>query len=153
MHVQGQAGSITLVPSSEPPLTESEIYTLLATGRTSLKRGSGSSEIGSAQAVSVLGSLAASQLKGAVSDKVGLDVLSIEAGEGGTLQGATLEAGKYVTDDLYLGWAGKVGADPTRYENANALRLEYQFLPRWSFEALYGDAKSGSADIVWSRDY
>ncbi len=103
MHVQGQAGSITLVPSSEPPLTESEIYTLLATGRTSLKRGSGSSEIGSAQAVSVLGSLAASQLKGAVSDKVGLDVLSIEAGEGGTLQGATLEVGKYVTDDLYLG--------------------------------------------------
>ncbi len=153
MQVQGEAGSITLVPSSEPPLTESEIYTLLATGRTTLKRGSGGSEIGSAQAVSVLGSLAAAQLKGAVNDKVGLDVLSIEAGDSGTLQGATLEAGKYVTDDVYLGYVGKVGADPTRYENANAFRLEYQFLPRWSFEAVYGDAKSGSADIVWSRDY
>jgi len=57
MHVQGQAGEIQLVPTSEPPLTESEIYTLLATGRTNLKRGSGGSEIGSAQAVSVLGSL------------------------------------------------------------------------------------------------
>ncbi|HSP18187.1 MAG TPA: translocation/assembly module TamB domain-containing protein, partial [Myxococcaceae bacterium] len=153
MQVQGQAGSMTLVPSSEPPLTESEIYTLLATGRTTLKRGSGGSEIGTAQAVSVLGSLAASQLKNAVDDKVGLDVLSIEAGDKGTLQGATLEAGKYVTDELYLGYAGKVGADPTRYENANAFRLEYQFLPRWSLEAVYGDAKSGSADIVWSRDY
>ena len=153
MHVQGQAGEIQLVPTSEPPLTESEIYTLLATGRTTLKRGSGGSEIGSAQAVSVLGSLAAAQLKTAVSDKVGLDVLSIEAGDEGLLQGATLEAGKYITDDLYLGYAGKVGADPTRYENANAFRLEYQFLPRWSFEAVYGDAKSGSADIVWTRDY
>lgn len=154
MHVQGQAGDIQLVPTSEPPLTESEIYTLLATGRTNLKRGSGGSEIGSAQAVSVLGSLAASQLKTAVSDKVGLDVLSIEAGdEGQLLQGASLEAGKYLTDDLYLGYAGKVGADPTKYENANAVRLEYQFLPRWSFEATYGDAKSGSADVVWTRDY
>ena len=154
MHVQGQAGEIQLVPTSEPPLTESEIYTLLATGRTNLKRGSGGSEIGSSQAVSVLGSLAASQLKTAVGNKVGLDVLSIEAGdEGNVIEGSTLEAGKYLTDDLYLGYAGKVGADPTKYENSNAVRLEYQFLPRWSFEATYGDAKSGSADIVWSRDY
>ena len=53
MHVQGQGRDIQLVPTSEPPLTESEIYTLLATGRTNLKRGSGGSEIGSAQAVSV----------------------------------------------------------------------------------------------------
>jgi translocation and assembly module TamB len=154
MHVQGQTGDIQLVPTSEPPLTEAEIYTLLATGRTNLKRGSGGSEIGSAQAVSVLGSLAASQLKTAVSDKVGLDVLSIQAGDEGNLfQGSTLEAGKYITDDLYLGYAGKVGADPTKYENSNAVRLEYQFLPRWSFEATYGDAKSGSADVVWTRDY
>ena len=153
MHVQGEAGEIQLVPTSEPPLTESEIYTLLATGRINLKRGSGGSEIGSTQAVSVLGSLAASQLKTAVSDKVGLDVLSIQGGDEGLLQGSTLEAGKYITDDLYLGYAGKVGADPTKYENSNAVRLEYQFLPRWSFEATYGDAKSGSADIVWTRDY
>jgi translocation and assembly module TamB len=153
MHVQGEAGEIQLVPTSEPPLTESEIYTLLATGRTNLKRGSGGSAIGSAQAVSVLGSLAASQLKTAVGDKVGLDVLSVEAGDDGLLQGSTLEAGKYLTDDVYLGYAGKVGADPTKYENSNAVRLEYQFLPRWSLEATYGDAKSGSADIVWSRDY
>jgi len=153
MHVQGQAGEIQLVPSSEPPLTESEIYTLLATGRTTLKRGSGGSEIGSTQAVSVLGSLAASQLKSAVSDKVGLDVLSIEGGEEGTLHGASVEAGKYLTDELYLGYAARAGADPNRYENTNSFRLEYQFLPRWSFEATYGDAKSGAADIVWTRDY
>ena len=153
MNVQGQGKSISLVPSSQPPMSEAEIYTLLATGRRSLKRGAGSSEIGSAAAVSVLGSLAASQLQGAVNTKVGLDVVSVSAGEGGTLEGATLEAGKYITDELYLGYAGKTGADPGRYENSNAFRLEYQFLPRWTLEAVYGDAKSGSADVVWSRDY
>jgi translocation and assembly module TamB len=153
MHVQGQGQDIALLPSSEPPLTESEIYTLLATGRTSLKRGGGGSSVGTAQAASVVGSLAAAELKSAVNDKVGLDVLSIEAGDTGGLQGASLEAGKYLTDEVYLGYTGKVGADPTRYENSNGVRLEYQFKPRWSFEAAYGDAGSGSADIVWSRDY
>src|SRR5262249_51728391 len=151
MHVSGQGKNISLTPTSVPPLSETEIYTLIATGRTSLRRGGGgSSEIGSATAVSVLGSFAAAQVKGAVNQKVGLDVLSVEAGESGSLQGATFEAGKYLTDELYLGYTGKVGADPSKYENSNAFRLEYQFLPRWSFEAIYGDAKSGSADIVWS---
>jgi translocation and assembly module TamB len=153
MHVQGQGKDIALIPSSDPPLTETEIYTLLITGRTSLKRGGGSSAIGSSQSVSILGSLAASQLKSAVNSQVGLDVLSVEGGEGGSLQGAVLEAGKYLTDDVYLGYTGKVGADATRYENSNAVRVEYQFLPRWSLEAIYGDAKTGSADVVWSKDY
>jgi translocation and assembly module TamB len=153
MHVQGQGKDIALMPSSEPPLTEAEIYTLLATGRTSLKRGGGGSEVGSAQVSSVVGALAAAQLKSAVGDKVGLDVLSVESGDTGGIQGSSLEAGKYLTDEVYLGYQAKVGADPTKYENANAVRLEYQFKPRWSFEAAYGDAGSGSADIVWSRDY
>jgi translocation and assembly module TamB len=107
MHVQGQGKNISLVPSSEPPLGESEIYTLLATGRTNLKRGGGSSEIGSANAVSVLGSLAASQLKSTVGKKVALDVLSVEAGDTGGLEGASIEAGKYLTDELYLGYAAR----------------------------------------------
>ena len=62
---------------------------------------------------------------------------SVEAGdEGQRLPGANVEAGKYLTDELYVGYAGKMGADPTKYENPNAVRLEYQFLPRWSSRQL-----------------
>ena len=142
------------MPSSEPPLSESEIYTLLATGRTSLKRGTGSSEIGSAAAVSVLGSLAASQLKGAVSTKVGLDVLSVEAGEAGTPPGINRRGREVHHRRAVPGLRGQGRCRPDDVtRTANAFRLEYQFLPRWSLEAVYGDAKSGSADIVWTRDY
>ena len=42
-----------------------------------------------------------------------LDVLSIEAGDEG-LSGATLQAGTYVTDKIYIGYQGQLNADPER---------------------------------------
>ncbi|HSP77498.1 MAG TPA: translocation/assembly module TamB domain-containing protein, partial [Myxococcaceae bacterium] len=144
--VRGQGKDFTLKPTSEPALTESEIYTLLATGRRTLKAGSGAS-MNQGQVASVLGSLLASQARKALAQKLPLDVLSIEAGEEG-LTDARLEVGKYLTDELYLGYNGRLGTASTssgnsssRRENDHAVCLEYQFSPRWGIEAEYGDAQ------------
>jgi len=150
--VRGQGKDVTIKPSSEPPLSETEIYTLIATGRRTLKHNSGATS-GSSQAASIVGSLAASELKKTLASKLPLDVLSIQAGESGGLTGSKLEAGTYVTDQIYIGYTGRIGARPERGENSNAVRLEYQITPRWSLEGEYGDAKAGSADLIWSRDY
>ena len=152
MTIQGQGENIVLEPTSEPPMGESEIYTLLATGRRALKHGSGTTTSGSAQAASIVGSLAAAQLKTALASKLPLDVLSIEAGDEG-LVGSKLEAGTYVSEKIYIGYTGRIGADPSKGQNSNAARFEYQFSPRWSFEAELGDAKAGSADLIWSKEY
>jgi translocation and assembly module TamB len=108
------------------------------------------------QVASVLGSLLASQARKALAAKLPLDVFSIEAGEEG-LTDARLEVGKYLTDDLYLGYAGRLGApqnqSTTRRENNAAVRLEYQFSPRWGLEVEYGDAQQGGADVIWSKEY
>lgn len=149
--IRGQGTDVTVKVSSNPALSESEIYTLLATGRRTLKRGSGSSMTGN-EAASVVGAYAASQVKKVLSTKVPLDVLSIEAGSQG-LADASLEAGTYVTDKIYLGTIYRLGADPERNENAAGFRLEYQISPRWSLETEYGSARSGGADLIWSRDY
>jgi translocation and assembly module TamB len=153
--VRGQGKELTIKPTSEPPLPETEIYTLLATGRRTLKAGSGAS-MNQGQVASVLGSVLASQARKALAAKLPLDVLSIEAGEEG-LTDARLEVGKYLTDDLYLGYRGRLGSpqnqSSTRRENNNAVRLEYQFSPRWSLEGEYGDAQQGGADVIWSKDY
>ncbi|HLL54743.1 MAG TPA: translocation/assembly module TamB domain-containing protein, partial [Myxococcaceae bacterium] len=133
-------------------LSESEIYTLLATGRRNLKR-SATATSPSGQAASFLGSMAASQLKKAISSNLPLDVFSIEAGDEGGLQGTRLEAGTYINDQFYVGFQGRIGADPMKGENANAVRLEYQLSRRWSLEAEYGDARSGSADLIWTKEY
>ncbi len=154
LKVTGRAPRIAIKTSSEPPLPESEIYTLIATGRRTLRPGSGATTSSADQAVSMLGSLVVGQLKQTLQKKIPLDVLSIQAGDSGYgLNGARLEAGTYVMDKLYLGYQGQLGADTLHGQNANAARVEYQFAPHWSLEAEYGDAMVGGADMVWSRDY
>jgi translocation and assembly module TamB len=148
--VRGEGKDLSIKTSSEPPLSESEIYVLLVTGHTTLKHNSGASASGSSQAASLLGSLAAAQLKSTLASKLPLDVISIEAGEKGL---SKLEAGTYVSDKIYVGYTYRVTARPERGENANAVRLEYQLNPRWSIEGEYGDAKAGGLDLIWSKDY
>ncbi len=157
MHLSGEISNAKLTPSSEPPMSETEIYTLLATGRTSLTQSSlgSSTSVGGGEAgASVLGSWAATQLKTAVGVALPIDVLSVEVGsdERGVNQ-TRLEAGKYLNDDIYIGYQARTNADPFRYQNANAIRVEYRFLRRWSLQLEYGDANAGSLDAVWSRDY
>ncbi|WP_224361711.1 translocation/assembly module TamB [Hyalangium versicolor] len=151
IHIRGQGKNFTIEPTSDPPMSETEIYTLLATGRRTLERNSGSSMTGS-QAASVVGSLVASQAKKALSAELPLDVFSIEAGDSG-LAGTKLEVGKYLTDKIYVGYTGRVGTTAQTRENANAVHFEYQFTPQWSLEANYGDARSGGLDLIWSKDY
>jgi hypothetical protein len=114
---------------------------VLATGRRTLKRGSGASMTG-AEAASVVGSYAASQLKRMFASKLPIDVLSIEAGQQG-LADVSLEAGAYVSDKIYLGSVYRLGARPERNENAAGFRLEYQITPRWNLETEYGTARVG----------
>ncbi len=153
VHIRGQGKEFTIEPTSEPPMSETEIYTLLATGRSTLERNSGASMTGS-QAASVVGSLVATQARKAIAAELPLDVFSIEAGEGG-LEGTKLEVGTYLTDKIYVGYTGRVGATPSgqNRENANAVRFEYEFSPQWSLEANYGDARSGGLDLIWSKEY
>lgn len=154
--IRGQGKDFTIKPTSDPPLPETEIYTLLATGRRNLRPNSGASMTGTEQAASIVGSLVASQARKALSEKLPLDVFSIEAVEGG-LGGARLEVGTYLSDKIYVGYAGRVGAGATttttRRENANAVRLEYQFSPRWGLEAQCGDAPACGFDLIWGKEY
>lgn len=157
MHLSGELTDVRITPSSDPPMSESEIYTLLATGRTHLAQsslGSSTAVAGADTGASIVGSWAATELKKAVGGAVPIDVLSVEVGtdERGYNQ-TRLEAGKYLNDDIYIGYQARTNADPFRYQNANAIRVEYRFLRRWSLQLEYGDANAGSLDAVWSRDY
>jgi translocation and assembly module TamB len=151
--VVGQLPQFNIRLSSNPPLSESEIFALVATGRRTLKAGGGNSQaISAEQAASVLGAFAASQLKPFLQKRLPLDVLSIDTGSEG-LKSTRVEAGKYLTDEIYIGYQVQPGADPAKGENTNAAKLEYQFKPHWSLEAYGGTAGAFGADLVWSRDF
>ena len=154
IQVEGQGKQFSIHMTSEPPLSDSEIYTLLATGRRTLMQSGGASVSGADQAASILGSVAAGELKKQLKDKLPLDVLSIEGGDSNYgLGGAKLEAGTYLTDKLYIGYSGQLGADRNQGQNANAAQLDYQIGPRWGLEASFGDAYVGGADLIWTKDF
>ncbi len=136
---------------NRPDLTETQLYTLIVTGRLNLGGGSAGSSTPTDRAASLLGGLVATRLQKGLAKKLPLDVLSIEAGNG--LAAARLEAGTYVTADVYVGYVARLGADPARLQNRNAVHLEYVLGSRWSFQGEYGDAKTGSADVVWTNRY
>lgn len=152
--VKGQGvEQISLKTRSQPPLPESEIYTLLATGRRNLKPGSGASMTGDQAASSVAGVLAG-VLKSALMSKlpIQIDVLTIDSGEKG-FGDWRVEAGKYINDNLYVGALYQAGADPRRGQNTLTAKLEYQWTKFISVEAFGGSERAAGAELVWSYEY
>ena len=137
-----------------PDLTEGQLYTLIVTGK--LQLGGGGNSAGSAsasgEAASLVGGVVASQLQKTLARKLPLDVLTLQAGDEG-LTGSRLEAGTYLTSKLYAGYVGRVGANPALLQNRNAVHVEYQLSRRWSFDAEYGDVGTGTADLLWTKNY
>jgi translocation and assembly module TamB len=148
--VAGKGTDVALKATSEPPLPESDIYAILATGRRTLKTNGGAA-ITPGQAASVVGQLAASQLKTVLAKKVPIDVFNFETSD--NFDKVRLDVGKYLGDSLYLGATVNIGARRDRGENAFAGRLEWQMSRSVSLEAYAGDALSFGADAVWSQDY
>jgi translocation and assembly module TamB len=154
--IKGQLPHTAIAVSSpnRPELTESQLYTLIISGQLGGQRNtSGAQPSASTEALSLAGGLVASSLQSALSKTLHLDVFSIDTSGGSNLVGTQVEAGRYVTDRLYVGYVGRIGADPTRYQNRNAVHAEYRLSSRWEIEAEYGDVGTGSADVMWKKNY
>ena len=143
---------IAVTSSNRPELTESQLYTLIITGHLQLGGGT-SGSAPTAEAASFLGGVLAAKLQKSLAKKLPLDVLTLDAGGGEGLTGTQLEAGRYVAEKLYVGYVGRVGADPNLYQNRNAVHVEYQLSPRWGVDGEYGDVGTGSLDLTWKKNY
>ncbi len=148
--VAGRGTDVTIKPTSEPPMPESDIYAILATGRRSLHHGGGHT-ITPGQAASVVGQLAASQLKSVISRKVPLDVLNFETSD--EFRNVKLDVGWYLTDFMYLGGTMNIGANRDRGESVWGGRLEFQMTRTLSLETYAGDAPNYGADVMFTRDF
>ncbi len=139
---------------NRPELSQSQLYTLIITGHVQMG-GTGGGSGGSAaanEASGLIASAIAGGLQKTLAKRLPVDVLTIDAGGGG-LTGTQFEAGRYMTDRLYVGYVGRIGADPTRYQNRNAVHVEYELGSRWQFAGEYGDVGTGSADLIWKKTY
>ena len=149
--VTGTAERPEISLRSDPPLPESQIALLIASGRTDVATGRITDQTAAAEvsaqgaAVSVAGSFAAQQLRQAIGPRLPLDVLTLEtAGEG-----TRIEAGTYVSERLYLGYLRNFL--PDQDENANEVRAEYELSRTLSLETRFGDRGAAGVDLVWEK--
>jgi translocation and assembly module TamB len=133
--------------SSVPNMSDADIALFLLTGRTEAKAGGGGvgSVTGEEAGKAVLGVLATQAFRNLVQNKLPLDTVALDA--------SSFRAGKYVTDRIYVAYVRRWDADPTKNQNADEVRVEYQITPRWQFDTRYGSAQSGAVNLTWSRDY
>ncbi len=144
------AGTITkpaLTLESDPPLEQADILSVLLfgrpTGHLSQTESAGLRE----QAISVVGSYAASELRQSVIDALGVDNLEFDAGTKGFAD-SKLSIGKYVAPDVFISLAHRFGK-----QNVGELRLEYRFAPQWSIETSSDTLGESGVDVFWKRRY
>ncbi len=145
VQVTGNATNPNLEMTSDPTMSETDIVFVLMTGRAPTTAGVGESQGVASQAAAAAGGIFAGLLQQQLSQTIPVDVLRFEAGEGG-LAGSQLRVGKYITSELFVSYAQKLGTgEDAGYE----ARVEYHFLPSWMIEAQYGENQTGALNIFW----
>lgn len=143
--ISGTVSKPSIDVSSVPPLPQEEVLAQILFGKSTGQL----SAIQAAQLAQTAATLSGKSSIG-IMDKVrqalGVDVLDVETTEGNTT-GASLKAGKYVTDDIFL--SVTQGTEP----GSQKVGAEVQVLPNVTVESnVSGDADS-NIGINWKWDY
>lgn len=123
---------------SEPPLPESQQLSYLIAG---VPLGESSGDDRSAMAAAAA-AIATSEQGQAIAGELGIQEVTVDRGEEGSGEGASLVLGRYLSPRLYVGYG--IGLA----EQADSVRMRYELTRRWSVEARSGAA--ASADLLYS---
>lgn len=146
VEVSGTPNEPELNLSSDPQMPEDDIIYVLVTGRPPDSTGVGEREGVANTALSAASGIFAGILQQKLEGSIPVDVLRVESGEGG-FGDYRVEAGKYLTERLFLSLRFQFGAE--KDENATTVSIEYRFAPRWTLEFEAGDRANGEANIFW----
>ena len=138
---------------SQPPLDEGQIALLVATGQLDLRpgdAGANGSRGGSSPDVS---RTAAQKLGFAVFNTFIRDQLPFTGGDVSLDTSAAKFSGYIPGTRIYVGYTRQFDANKQLGENEDEVRLEYAITPHWTFGAWWGNANTGDARLIWSRDY
>jgi len=150
LRITGNQDRLELTMTSESPLSNDELLARLLFG----KRIEEMTAVQALQLASALNSLrnpgSGLDLFGTTRELLGLDALTIDSGtnEAGET-GVNVQAGKYLSDRLYLQVESGVRTDETF-----SSRLQYQVTPNVNFEFYtQGEIGSGGVELNWKNDY
>lgn len=121
---------------SEPPMEESQVLSYLVVGLPLNETSSGERNTVAAAAAA----LASSRQGERLASELGIDEVTLEEEEGG--EGTSLVLGRYLSPRLYVGYG--IGL----LEQADSVRVRYEFTRQWTLETRSG--ATSSADLLYS---
>lgn len=162
INITGTAEKPKIQLSSDPPLDENEIVSYLVFGTSSESLGADDRVAFQEKAGEFLGSMAVDEIRDMFGDQFAVDVITIKGGQTGF--GETgIEVGKYVTEDLYVGYE-RYSYERFFYERyffspgvqssivtANRAVVEYRIFDFLTVESAIGDETG--ADLFFNFDY
>jgi autotransporter translocation and assembly factor TamB len=146
IHVEGKARKPEITFSSVPELPQSDILSLLIVGKTQDRLTSSEQESLSNQLAGAAGSMVAGRLQEALGGALGLDMLTIGAGE--SFGGSSVSIGQYVTQDIFMSYEFGMGKG-----GGNRVGVEYSITPRFKLRGSTTDNGASAIDFLWRRDY
>lgn len=162
INITGTAEKPKIQLSSDPPLDEDEIVSYLVFGTSSEKLGTDERVEFQEKAGEVLGTMAVGELRDTLGEELAIDVMTIKGGQTG-FRDTHLEIGKYLTDDLYIGYE-RYSYERYFYERyffspglpsstvtANRAVIEYRVFDFLTLESEIGE--EAGADVFFNFDY
>ncbi|MEW5911995.1 MAG: translocation/assembly module TamB domain-containing protein [Thermodesulfobacteriota bacterium] len=144
VNVAGTAADPLINLSSLPPMSQTDILSTIIFGRPANKLTSGQSRELSAQALALLGSAGRQELEKLFGPSLAPDVVTVYNAPS---TGSALEAGKYLSEQLYLRYRQNMG--PYGGQNVG---LEYRFSRDFAVESQMGSTRDSGVDLVFSKD-
>lgn len=145
INLKGSAFSPKLVLSSEPPMSQTDILSTIIFGRPAQSLNAGETRQLSAQALALLGLRGRDRLESVLGPALSPDVVTVHTE---VQTGSSLEAGKYLSQDIYLRYRQNLGPD-----GGQNVGLEYRFNPHLSVESQIGTTRDSGVDAVFTWDF
>ena len=143
VRISGSALNPKLSLSSDPPLSQADILSLLAFGRPSqeLNRQESSALSNQAMALAIVGQKGRDEMENIFGSTITPDVITVH---NEIQQGSSLEAGKYLNQNLYLRY--RQGTEDSGGQN---LGLEWRLTPRITLQGQVGTMRDTGVDIFF----
>ena len=130
--------------SSSPPLPRDEILSRILFGSSVARLNAVQAARLAQTALELTGTVSSVGMVDDLRQSLGLDTLEVDAGD---VAGASVRAGRYLSEDLFVGVSQGFGAEST------ALLLEYRVLPNLKIESRLGAASAGDIGLIYEKRY
>ncbi len=136
-------------------ISETDAISYLLFGRSSDEISSGQKSEVDAQtesdmALSFISTQIGNKIADQIGDKLHLDVIEFSGGE--NWKAASILAGKYITNDLFIKYKKEFSLGQSKEIVPDEVSLEYEFNKHFSLQATRGDEKTTGIDFFWKFD-